>query len=525
MQWARIVDLFSAESDRLERFCVEAAGLRCDLSRTLCSKTDLNELLDLARQSGLAEGVDGLFGGELLNSTEQRAALHTALRGSGPRRGSVPYAEQIAETRAQMRDFAGKLRSGEWRGFSGEPIRNVVSIGIGGSHLGPAMVVDALAPFVSGGPRCHFVANVDPADLEAVLVDCVPASTLFVVASKTFTTLETIENARAARRWMLNAGCGESGLAAHFVAVSAWPERAVDFGISADRVYPIWEWVGGRYSLWSAIGLPIEVAVGSDNFDALLEGAGQMDVHFRDAPWPQNMPLMMALLGLWQRNFLDFDTLAVIAYDHGLRRLPDYLQQLMMESNGKLVSSGGVGLNFDTSGILWGAAGTNTQHSFHQLLHQGTARVAVEFILPLGTHSANVRQHSHLVANCLSQSQALLCGRSEAEANQVLLSRGLDRSAAASLAPHLSAPGNRPSTTVTMNKLEPRTLGALIALYEHRTFCEGWIWGINSFDQFGVELGKELSTDILSMLISSADTSTLDPSTRELVEAYRGRSI
>jgi glucose-6-phosphate isomerase len=518
-----IAALFAQEPDRLQRFSVSAAGLSGDLSRTLTSAPVLDLLLDLAEQAGLAAGIRSLIAGEPLNVTEGRAALHTALRATGPVDGPVPYIDEIISTRARMREFAAGLRQREAQGFGGDVIENVVCIGIGGSHLGPAMVVEALQAFTATAPRCHFVANVDPADLDTCLRQCNPLSTMFIVASKTFSTLETLENARAARGWLLAGGCPEQELGRHFAAVTARPALAEEFGVRAEKVFPMWDWVGGRYSLWSAIGLPVEIAIGSESFDTLLNGARQMDLHFRDAPLAKNLPVLMALLGIWHRNFLACDTLAVIPYDHALRRLPEYLQQLVMESNGKSVSSAGVALDYQSSGILWGSAGTNTQHSFHQLLHQGNARTMVEFILPLDTHSDNAAQHTHLVANCLSQSQALLCGRSAAQAQALLLERGMAEAEAARLAPHMQVPGNRPSTTISMKKLGPAELGALIALYEHRTFCEGWIWAINSFDQYGVELGKELSRELYPMLTGEAAATSLDPSTASLVAQYLNR--
>lgn len=517
----KIIDLFSNEPDRLDQLCVEAAGLRCDLSRQLLSLDDLKQLTDLALASKLDDGIRNLFGGAKLNVTERRSVLHTALRDSGPSGEPVPFASEIERTRERMRKFCDAVRSGSWIGHNGKPVTDVVSIGIGGSHLGPAMVVDALAAFVNSSPRVHFVANIDPADLDAVLARCDPAQTLFIIASKTFTTLETLENARTAREWMLQSGCDESRLSSHFVAVTSNVQGANDFGIDTNAVFPMWEWVGGRFSLWSAIGLPAEIAIGSDGFDALLAGARMMDTHFRDAPVHRNMPVLLALTGIWNRNFLNYQSLAVIAYDHGLRRLPDFLQQLMMESNGKSVAVDGAAVANETCGVVWGSVGTNSQHSFHQLLHQGTSKVAVEFILPLRTHGARKTQHAQLVANCLSQSQALLLGRSEAQAFDLLVARGVQEAEAGFLAKHMQISGNRPSSTISMQCVQPESLGALLALYEHRTFCEGWLWGINSFDQYGVELGKELSRILYPILLDDRDYSGLDPSTRALVEAYR----
>jgi glucose-6-phosphate isomerase len=520
----RIVDAFAADPQRLERLSAEGAGLRLDLSRTLISATTLELLLALADDVDLVGCAHALMAGEPLNNTEARPALHTALRGTAAPDGGVPYADEVGATRDRMRRLTRTLHDGTWVGYDGAAIRDVVNIGIGGSHLGPAMVVDALQPYQRVTPRCHFVSNVDPADLDQVLARVDAPTTLFVVASKSFSTLETLENARSARRWLLDSGCPPDALGRHFIAVSARPDKAQQFGIDAEQVYPMWDWVGGRYSLWSAIGLTVELALGSEHFDELLAGARAMDEHFRDAPPARNLPMLAALASVWHRNFLGYPSVAVIPYDQGLRRLPEYLQQLVMESNGKSVDREGRPLACASSGVLWGAAGTNGQHSFHQLLHQGTAAVNVDFVLPYGTHSANVQQHSQLVANCLSQSQALMLGRSKEQALETLRRRGLGEAEAQRLAPHLRIPGNRPSSTVSMAAVTPSTLGALIALYEHRTFCEGMIWGINSFDQFGVELGKELSQTLHPMLTGESDAAVLDPSTRSLVEAYRART-
>jgi glucose-6-phosphate isomerase len=444
--------------------------------------------------------------------------MHPLLRGSYS--GPPPAAlDEVLQTRQRCAALVDRVRDGTWTGYTGKHITDVVNIGIGGSHLGPCFVTEALTHLV-GHIRPHFVSNVDPRDLEAVLAKVRPESTLFVVASKTFSTLETLQNAVSARNWLLDSGCSEAELARHFVAVSANIERASAFGIGADNIFPMWDWVGGRYSLWSAIGLPIAIAVGNAAFEELLAGASQMDAHFMEAPASANMPVIMAMLSVWYRNFLGFSSTAVIPYDQYLNRLPEYLQQLVMESNGKSVARDGSMLEEQTVGVIWGTAGTNGQHSFHQMLHQGTDPVPVDFILPMQTHSANKAQHAYLVANCIGQGQALMLGRTREESLAELLARGLSEAEAHRLAPHLEMAGGRPSNTLIMDALTPSTLGALIALYEHRTAVEGFIWGLNSFDQYGVELGKKLGEQVHQAMLSG-DTEYMDASTASLVTMYR----
>ena len=512
---------FAADPARAQHMRLQAAGLTLDYSKNLVDGDTMAALLALARERDVAASVRSQFAGETMNPTERRAVLHTALRGSDA--GAVlPEAAEVAAVRARIASIACRLREGAWTGWSGRAVRDVVSIGIGGSHLGPAFVTGALGHLCGASPRCHFVSNVDPRDLEDTLGALEPASTLFVVASKSFSTLETLQNALAARRWLSAAGCPPEQVARHFLAVSSNVAAAVAFGMAADNVLPMWDWVGGRYSLWSAIGLPIAIATGAEAFDELLAGARAMDRHFLDAPAAQNLPLVLALLDVWYRNALGCASLAVIPYDQGLARLPEYLQQLVMESNGKSVGADGAPLPRASAGVVWGAAGTNGQHSFHQMLHQGTDIVPVDFVLPLASHSANAAQHAHLVANCIAQSQALMLGRTLAEARTELAARGVTGEEAERLAPHLVMPGNRPSNTIVMERVTPRTLGALIALYEHRTVAAGYLWGLNSFDQFGVELGKRLGEAVHAALVDVASAAhDVDPSTASLIAMYR----
>jgi len=512
-------DAFKENPDRVARFSVSGAGLTLDYSRNLINERSMELLLRLVSDRGLEQRRFDMFSGAQLNHTEQRAVMHPLLRGSYV--GDVPQElAAVKATRTKMAALVDRVRDGEWTGFAGDRITDVVNIGIGGSHLGPLFVSEALMHMANGPIKAHFVSNVDPRDLEGVLANLRPQSTLFVVASKSFTTLETLENALSARRWVLDGGCPESALDRHFVSVSANVPKAVEFGIAADNVLPMWDWVGGRYSLWSAIGLPIALAIGNEGFSELLNGAHDMDVHFLEADIEHNMPVILAALSVWYRNFHGFAAHAVIPYDQHLNRLPEYLQQLIMESNGKRVARDGSWLREDSSGVIWGTAGTNGQHSFHQMLHQGTDVVPVDFVMPLTTHSANTDQHSHLLANCIAQGQALMLGRTLDESRQELLDRGCDANEADRLAPHLVMPGSRPSNSIIMTAVTARTLGALIALYEHRTAVEGFIWGLNSFDQYGVELGKKLGVGI-HRAIKDGDTQALDASSAMLVDLVR----
>jgi len=513
-----IAGLFAQAPGRAGAFTVTAAGLQLDFSRHLLDADTLSCLLELADQAGLEDGIEALFNGSHINNTENRPALHTLLRASSDG-GQADRYREVAATRARMEAIAHSLGAGQRAGFSGAPITDVVNIGIGGSDLGPRLVTQALAPF-GGAISCHHVANVDPADLRGVLGPLDPASTLFIICSKSFRTEETLANGLAARDWMLKGGASGADLARHFLAVTSNIPAAVAFGLAEENCLPMWDWVGGRYSVWSAVGLSCAIAVGWENFARFLAGAEAMDRHFRTAGPGENMPLLMSLLELWYCNFLGAGNHVVLPYDHTLRRLPDYLQQLTMESNGKRVDTDGHPLAYTTAPILWGSAGTIGQHSFHQLLHQGRRLCPADFVLPLTTHTDNPGQHRKLVANCLAQSRALMVGRSLDEALAVLLQRGLDEAAARALAPHLVIPGNRPNSVITMESLDPATLGALLALYEHRTFCSGQLWRINSFDQWGVELGKEISSTILGRLDGGAGDA-MDPATERLIQAWK----
>ena len=424
------------------------------------------------------------------------------------------------ETLERMRGIANQINAGEHIGFRGDAITDVVNIGIGGSDLGPRLVSEALRPYW-GSVRCHYVANVDPADLQDTLSELNAATTLFIICSKSFRTEETLANSLAAREWLWGAGADDRDLYRHFFAVTTNLDAAREFGIPANNCLPLWDWVGGRYSVWSAIGLSCAIAVGWENFSHFLAGAHAMDEHFRTAETAANMPMLAALLEVWYTSFLKAGSHLVLPYDHALRKLPDFLQQLTMESNGKRVSSTGATLDYDTAPVLWGCAGTLGQHSFHQMLHQGTRLCPVDFVLPLSTHTDLPKQHARVVANCLAQSRALMVGRSLESARESLLRRGLNEQSATALAPHLSMPGNRPSSIISMPALTPETLGALLALYEHRTFCSAQLWGINAFDQWGVELGKEIGEDILNRMQDDTNAPGMDTATQRQIAAWR----
>jgi glucose-6-phosphate isomerase len=472
------------------------AGWTLDYSRQLLDAGALHSLLEMAQEADIDAARSALFGGERINHTEGRAVLHTLLRAREAPAGLADEFEAVRDCRARLAERVDQVRNGKRRGFSGKTFTDVVNIGIGGSDLGPRMACQALAPFHQDGLDVHFVANIDPSELAQALAPLDPARTLFILCSKTLRTEETLHNARAARAWLTAASGSATAVADHFLAVSTNLEGAADFGIPAENILPMWDWVGGRYSLWSAIGWSIAFAVGNDHFDELLAGAADMDAHFLNAPPAENLPLLLSLLEIWAVNFLGARSHAVIPYDHNLRRLPAFLQQLTMESNGKRTNRSGLELNYATAPVLWGEEGTNGQHSFHQLLHQGTLLCPVDFVLPLHSSEPDRDRHARLVANAIAQAEALANGRNAEEAMLSLVERGVDETAAERLAPHLVIPGNRPCNILSCEQLTPARVGALVALYEHRTFCSGHLWQINSFDQFGVELGKALSSGI-----------------------------
>jgi glucose-6-phosphate isomerase len=516
--------LFAENPQRFEQLSWSCGELHLDLSRQRLTPGTLDRLLDLARTANLESWRDRMFAGERINTTEDRAVLHSALRLPADRALLVDGQDVVPQVQAElarMESIVEAVRGGAWRGATGLIFHHVVAIGIGGSDLGPRMVVDALAADKLPGLDIAFVSNVDGADLQRVLAPLDPAATLVIVASKTFTTQETMANAVSARQWLVAALGAEADWAAHFVAVSAAPKAVAAFGIAESRRLSFWDWVGGRYSLWSTIGLPIALSIGMANFRALLAGAHAMDEHFRTAPLDRNLPVLFALAGIWNVNFLGLNALAVLPYDQGLGRLPAYLQQADMESNGKSTDRWGRPLFYATGPLVFGEPGTNGQHAFYQLLHQGTQVVPADFILPLTSRYPLGQHHTMLVANALAQAEALMLGRSLKEVEADLRQAGLNPAEIAALAPHKVFSGNRPSTMITLPRLDPYHLGKLIALYEHKIFAQGIVWGVNSFDQWGVELGKRLAGPILEELTDTSRQPHHDSATNALIARAR----
>lgn len=514
---------FAKDTERFHRFHISAAGLNLDFSKNRITERTLKLLAELAEERGLEEKIKALFAGELVNQSEQRPALHTALRNFSDRPVLVEgqnVMPEVRDTLKRIEEFCWRIRRHQWRGYSNKPFTDVVSIGIGGSFLGPKLASAALKPYWDSRLNIHYLSNIDGSNITEILHQLNPATTLFIVQSKSFTTQETLKNALACRHWFLDNGGSEQDLARHFAAVSANVEKAVEFGIAEENIFPMWDWVGGRYSLWSAIGLPLALAIGADNFRDMLQGAYLMDEHFRTAPLEQNMPVIMALLGLWYINFFGMSSHAILPYDHYLRSMPMHLQQLDMESNGKSVTVNGTAVDYHTGPIIWGGVGTNGQHAFHQLLHQGTHFSPCDFILPMQSHNPIDNFHAMLVANCFSQSQALLQGKSEQQALDELLANGMKTSEAESLAKQKMIPGNRPSNTLYFPRTTPESLGALIALYEHKVAVQGMLWDVNSFDQWGVELGKQLGDKVLKALEEKDAVNHFDASTAGLITAW-----
>jgi glucose-6-phosphate isomerase len=522
-----MAQLFADDPGRFQQFSIEMDGLLFDFSKHRITNTTLAHLVELAHAADLEAKRAALFAGEPVNSTEHRAAMHMALRNMSGRPMSVggkDVTDDVAAVRARFEEFAEAVRNGDIKGSRGAPFTDIVNIGIGGSDLGPAMAARALAPYGRADLRAHFVSNVDGADLGDLIATLDPARTLFIISSKTFTTLETMTNAASARAWIA-AALGEAAVGDHFAAVSTKLDLIAKFGIKSDRVFGFWDWVGGRYSMWSAIGLALAIAIGPENFDAFLRGGEDADRHFETAPLGQNIPVLMGLLGIWYRNVWGFSTHAVIPYDQRLGRFPAYLQQLEMESNGKSVSREGSAVTMATAPVLWGEPGTNGQHAVFQMLHQGTDVVPIDFLVAAEPTRADAHHHALLFANCLAQSEALMRGRSLDEVKAILSKQGMSAGEIEKLAPHKVFSGNRPSSTFLYPHLDPRTLGRLIAFYEHKVFVQGVIWNINSFDQWGVELGKELAGR-LAPIVSDAHASTegLDASTAGLID-YRRKII
>ncbi len=495
----RLSSLFEQGNSRFQQFSLQQEDLLLDFSKNFLTEQTLNLLVELARECRLGESIEAMFNGEEVNNTEQRPALHTALRepeGTGQR-------PEVASTLRQMESIVEQVHNGSWTGFSGERITHVVNIGIGGSDLGPAMISEALATFETGKVKLHYLSNLDPSHAESCLRGLKPDNTLFIIASKSFTTLETKKNAELARQWYLSLGGDESLISRHFIASTSNVKAAIEMGINEDNIFPLWDWVGGRFSLWSAIGLPIAMGIGMDNFRQLLAGAHAMDQHFRHSPLDKNIPVILALITIWYTGFFDARSNAVIPYMQRLNLFPSYLQQLYMESLGKSVDLQGNEVSGNTAEVIWGAVGSNSQHSFFQLLHQGTEFIPVDFIALAHSDTDSTEQHQQLLANCFSQSIALMQG-SDGDGQ-----------------PHRFISGNKPSNTLLIKKLTPYNLGSLIALYEHKVFTQSVIWNINAFDQWGVELGKKLSSKVFNAFTDTKEASRLDDSTANLINKVK----
>lgn len=519
-------DLFRADAERYDKFNSSAAGISLDYSKNRITGETVEKLLNLADAMQLPKAIGEMFSGQVINKTENRPALHIALRNRSNREIRVEgenITDAVNASLAKMKDFTARVHSGEFAGFTGKKLRTIVNIGIGGSFLGPKVVSDALKPYWNDGYQLAYVANVDGTDFAETIKGLDVETTLFIVASKSFSTLETLKNAQAARAWFLAQGGRADQVKHHFVAVSTNVPAATAFGIEEANMFPMWDWVGGRYSLWSAIGLAQMIVLGAQTFEALLQGAHDMDEHFRTAPMAQNLPVILGMLGVWYQNFFGAESHAVLSYDEYLQDLPNHLQQVDMESNGKCVTREGEPVTYQTGSVIWGGTGTNGQHAYHQLIHQGTRLIPADYIMPMTSHNRLADHHEWLFANYLGQQQAMLEGKTEAEVLAELLAKGMDTERAAWLAPHKVIPGNRPCNSITFDLGTPEVIGALIALYEHKIFVQGVIWDINSFDQWGVELGKILGESVFSA-IETGKTDGLDSSTASLIAAFRAKN-
>ncbi len=518
--------MFARDPGRFERFSREAVGLHVDFSRQRIDEVVLAKLIDLVDAVGLKERTEAMWRGDKINRTEDRAVLHVALRQpAGAAIGGAEIERQVMAERERMLSFAEAVRTGRIAGSTGKPFKLVVNIGIGGSDLGPAMAVQALQQFTAGAPQCEFVSNIDGDHLYDVLANADPATTLFIVASKTFVTLETLTNARTARAW-LKSRLGEEAVPAHFAAVSVNHQAMNEFKVHPDYRFQMWDWVGGRYSLWSSIGVTLAIAVGRDNFLAFLAGGHAMDEHFRTAAWQSNLPVLAGVAGVWNINFMQLPTHAVLPYDDRLKRFPAYLQQLEMESNGKSTTLDGKPVDWQTAPIVWGEPGDNAQHSFFQLLHQGTQRAALDFLVPAKSSCGDQNHQDLAIANCLAQAEAFMAGQSAETVRADLARQNVPPERIASLLAHKVHQGSRPGTICLFEKLDPATLGKLIALYEHKVFTQGVIWGINSFDQWGVELGKRLAEQLIPAVQDPTGGHPAAPAVARLlasIQQLRGR--
>ncbi len=517
-------DMFTADPERFSSFSLQAGQIFLDYSKNRIDRETMSLLFGMARDMGLEDKTTAMFSGQKINTTEQRSVLHVALRNRSNRPTYVDGEDvmpQVNQVLDRMKDFVHGVREGHWRGWTGEPVKDVVNIGIGGSDLGPRMAVKALDGFSGPDLRVHFVSNVDPSHLENTLARLDPRTTLFIVASKTFTTQETMFNAARAKDWLLENAKNQEHIARHFVAVSTNTPKVQEFGIDPQNMFGFWDWVGGRFSLWSAIGLPIALSIGMERFEQLLEGAHEMDEHFLNTPLENNLPVILGLLSIWYTNFFKTESHALLPYSQYLEEFPAYMQQGEMESNGKRITLQGAEVDYETGPVIWGAPGTNGQHAFYQLLHQGTRMIPCDFIIFARQPGHDPVQHRLLMANYLAQTEALMLGKTSAQVRQELESQGKSSHEIEKILPHKVFPGNKPSNSIILPELTPRTLGALIALYEHKVFVQGALWDINSFDQWGVELGKQLARKIEPELEDDSEVTDHDSSTNGLINKWK----
>jgi glucose-6-phosphate isomerase len=524
MKYMHIKDLVHADPDRFNKYAFCFHDILFDFSKNLVTDETKMLLLRLARETGLQQGIQAMFDGDFINETENRAVLHTALRnfsGKPVYTAGKDVMPDVIAVRKKMQGFCEKVHNGQWKGFTGKPIRYIINIGIGGSDLGPFMVTEALKPFWKPGIQAYFVSNVDASHIAETLKKVNPEETLFLVASKTFTTQETMTNAHTARKWFLQSGAAEKDIALHFVALSTNEKEVVKFGIDSNNMFGFWDWVGGRYSLWSAIGLSIALTIGYEQFEQLLKGAYEADLHFLNTSLEENIPVLMALLGIWYVNFFGAQSETILPYDQYLHRFAAYFQQGNMESNGKSVDRNGEPVGYATGPVIWGEPGTNGQHAFYQLLHQGTQMIPCDFIAPAQSHNPIDDHHAILLSNFFAQTEALMNGKSEYQVENEMLAGGMKEETIAKMAPYKIFAGNKPTNSILVKKITPFSLGELIAIYEHKIFVQGIIWNIFSFDQWGVELGKQLANKIFPELKQTGKTDTHDVSTNGLINAYK----
>jgi len=518
MDKTNLLELFASDAQRANKMTTDACGIELDYSKNLVNDETLSLLVDLAEQSNLQGQIDAMFAGDVINGSEKRSVLHTALRDFDK---TTPEAKGVvSDALAKVESFVASVHNEEFVGYTGKKLTTIVNIGIGGSYLGPKLISDALKPYWIEGFDIQYIANVDGTAAVEGLKGLDAETTLFVICSKSFGTLETLKNSEAAREWFISTGAKQSDVKNHFVAVTTNQKAAVDFGIDADNLFPLWDWVGGRYSLWSTIGLPQAILLGMDKFKEVLAGAFEMDQHFKNTPIKENLPALLGLTGIWYNNFYDAQSQAILVYDDYLQELPNHLQQVDMESNGKSVTQDGEIVDYNTGPIIWGGAGTNGQHAYHQLLHQGTRLVPADFIIPVNSHNPVADHHPWLYANAVGQAQAMLEGKNLEQVSSELKSKGMSDEDIKFIAPHKVHAGNRPSNMITFERLTPKVLGSLIAMYEHKVMVQGAVWQINSFDQWGVELGKVLGVAVFDAL-NSGNVSDLDSSTANLVNKFR----